>query len=88
MVTVVGPGGIPSEWTDVSLSQSEWLIRKYCAFEIDRRELGLFSKRTDQPPRDVDPPQPCQNLSYEDAINVIESGTTISKEERSAGAGR
>ena len=53
-----GPGGIPSEWTDACCfvkppkSQTECLIRKHGAFEIDREELGLSSKH--QPLRDVD----------------------------------
>ena len=44
-------GGIQSEWTDVCgfvkppKFQTEWLVRKHGAFEVDREELGLRDAR-------------------------------------------
>ena len=45
------PGGIPSECTAVfgfvkpPKSQSEWLIRRHGAFEINRQDSGMSSKK-------------------------------------------
>ena len=53
-----------NRWTDVcgfvkpARSQSEWIIRKHGAFEINQRDLGL---EPDVPPCSLDPSQPRQN---------------------------
>ena len=52
---LLGPGGIPSEWTEVRgfgespNSHAEWLVRKHGESEIDREGLGLSAKDQTSP---------------------------------------